>query len=589
MLMRGDPPVDVSAHLGDATVTLWVLLAAVLVLIVVRFDLWRKLWLGTTDPRPVALFRILLGGVALWSLLDLLPYATLLFSDEGLFPPHVARMRFVRDLDYHWHPEHGFEHWYDSYKVLAGRASLLHLHSPPLLTYSIFAATIVATLLMIVGLWTRISTLVCWFGVHTLFLYAPLWHAGGDTVLRIFLLLGVCSRWGEAYSIDRLRRVRRALRDPKSSGFPGLRAIPGWPVHMMLIQLTVIYATTGWVKTGVAWREGTALYYATSLAHFYRFPEQVTLVSYLQGLYILPVMTWIVHLWEAWFVLALVGVMLRAYERERMGGMWLAPPRWRQLVGYTLTLVILWACSYLAGLSVMYYFPERLPTMSAEQAGTLIQGLVFTLPIAAALGYRYLRRFAWVRHIVCNILLGRRLWLGLGVAFHLGIEVLINVGLFVQVMLAPYVVWLRPDELRAGFAYLVSRPLRPGEGPRPQRTGGWVVLRPYDRLRYRNLPAVTVLHLADGQSLRNVAHLRCWDVAECVDYEVDEQAGTGLTVRDGDRIYNNASAALVLCQVFPLWMWLMWLAKVPGLRGVAETVAARVCRPVTHQANATNR
>ncbi|MGB1275412.1 MAG: hypothetical protein ACPG77_06650, partial [Nannocystaceae bacterium] len=196
----GTPPVDVSAHLSQATTALWLLLATVLALIVVRFDVFRRLWLQATDPRPVACFRILFGLVVLWSLLDMLPYTTMLFTDEGVFAPDVARARFARDLNYHWHPEHGFDFGYSWLYTLAGRASLLHFGSPVWLAYTMFAAGIGACLLMIVGLWTRVSTLACWFCVHTLFLYAPLWHAGGDTVLRIFLLLGLCSRWGEAYS-----------------------------------------------------------------------------------------------------------------------------------------------------------------------------------------------------------------------------------------------------------------------------------------------------------------------------------------------------------------------------------------------------
>ncbi|MGB1014974.1 MAG: hypothetical protein ACPG4T_12630, partial [Nannocystaceae bacterium] len=301
----GTPPVDVSAHLSQATTALWLLLATVLALIVVRFDVFRRLWLQATDPRPVACFRILFGLVVLWSLLDMLPYTTMLFTDEGVFAPDVARARFARDLNYHWHPEHGFDFGYSWLYTLAGRASLLHFGSPVWLAYTMFAAGIGACLLMIVGLWTRVSTLACWFCVHTLFLYAPLWHAGGDTVLRIFLLLGLCSRWGEAYSLDRYRALRRALADPKCQGYPRLPAIPAWPVHMMLVQLAVIYGTTGLVKTGIAWRDGTALYYASSLAHFYRFPEQVTLASYLQGLHILPALTWLTRIWEVGFPLAL--------------------------------------------------------------------------------------------------------------------------------------------------------------------------------------------------------------------------------------------------------------------------------------------
>ncbi len=573
-----DPPVDVSAHLADATTSLWILLAATLLWVVVRFDLWRRLWLTTTDPRPVALFRILIGIVALWSVLDMLPYLTLLFTDEGLFPPHVARMRFARDLAHHWNPEHGFEHLYDWYHAIAGRASLLHLGNPPELVYTVFGATIVAAILMILGLWTRISTLCCWFGVHTLFLYAPLWHAGGDTVLRIFLLLGLCSRWGEAYSLDRVRRIRTTLRAPTATSFPALRAIPAWPVHMMLVQLTVIYVTTGAVKTGIAWRDGTALYYSTSLAHFYRFPEQVTVVSYLQGIGLLPLMTWLVRLWEVGFVLALVGVVLRGYERAQAHQQWPQLARWRRMIGYTLNVVMLWATSYLAGLCVLYYFPERF-ALAPKQAGTLIQGLVFCLPIAVVLGYRFLRHHQGFRAFICNVLLGRRLWLGLGLAFHFGIEVLLNVGLFVQVMIAPYAVWLRPQELVGGFRWLASSPLAPGDGRRPKRTGAGQLLRPLDRLRFRRpLPAVTIVHPNNAQAVRQAAYLRTWDAGEVLRFRGEQKLESLHAQVDGQQA-PLPSVALTLCRLFPLWMWLPALARVPGCRQVCHRLATWVVTP----------
>jgi hypothetical protein len=68
---------------------------------------------------------------------------------------------------------------------------------------------------------------------------------------------------------------------------------------------------------------------------------------------------------------------------------------------------------------------------------------------AALLGlYLALRRWRprWHRFAL-DWLLGKRLWLGVGVIMHLGIDLLMNVGTFVQVMLAVYIPWLSGAEL----------------------------------------------------------------------------------------------------------------------------------------------
>ena len=66
----------------------------------------------------------------------------------------------------------------------------------------------------------------------------------------------------------------------------------------MMLQLAIIYCTTGLLKTGASWRDGTALYYATSLEHFFRAPEQIVVVTWLQRLWILPIGSRLTLLWE---------------------------------------------------------------------------------------------------------------------------------------------------------------------------------------------------------------------------------------------------------------------------------------------------
>ena len=80
------------------------------------------------------------------------------------------------------------------------------------------------------------------------------------------------------------------------------------------------YAATGLLKTGLTWREGTALYYAMNLDHFYRWPA-TGLIAAVQHIGVLPLMTWLTRWWEMLFPLTLVGAALTAYEAERRAGM----------------------------------------------------------------------------------------------------------------------------------------------------------------------------------------------------------------------------------------------------------------------------
>ena len=43
--------------------------------------------------------------------------------------------------------------------------------------------------------------------------------------------------------------------------------------------------------------------------------------------------------------------------------------------------------------------------------------------------------------------MGKKLWIGLGLLFHAMIDLFMNVGTFVQVMIAPYWVWLMGKDI----------------------------------------------------------------------------------------------------------------------------------------------
>ena len=176
---------------------------------------------------------------------------------------------------------------------------------------------------MTAGRRTTITTAATWVLAEQLYRYDAMFANGGDLVIRAFLFLALFCRWGEAYSIDAWRRRRRELLGGAGER-PPLRLDPARPLRLMMIQLALIYFLNGWHKTGPGWRDGTALYYALNLDHFYRIPAQ-GVVTWMQYVGVLPVLTWLTRAWELCFPLALLGVALRGYEADRRAVRW--PPR----------------------------------------------------------------------------------------------------------------------------------------------------------------------------------------------------------------------------------------------------------------------
>jgi hypothetical protein len=577
------PAVDVSAHIEPATAALWALLAVALGFFALRPELWRRLWLTQVDPRPAGLFRIVFGVVVLWTMVDLIPLARFLFTDEGLWLPAMARRNYGGEFRGLWDPAHGFEHWYDWLLALYYRFSLFHIRADPAFVFGVYTATLVAISMMILGIKTRISTIVSWFLVNSIYGYSPIFFSGGDTVMRVFLFLGILTRWGEAYSLDTWWRRKRALL-AGASQLPPLRLIPAWPLRIMMLQLAIIYCATGALKSGHTWLDGTALFFALNLDHFYRHPAQIQLVTFLQMVWALPLATWVTRIWETAFPFALLGAGLRAFERERGAGSWPHAPTWRRLASYLCLVALFGLFAYIVGLTAFYFYdPSVSPwRLDREQAAVLLGVLGVAAP-AALLGlYLALRRWRPRWHaFALDWLLGKRLWLGIGVVMHLGIDLLMNVGTFVQVMLAVYIPWLSGAELERVWRTLMSRPQTLAERPRHAKRWQTIVLAPIDRLRHRAPRQPIRIHHNPGEdSVRRAALLRMWDLGERLEFTADPAvAPLKLCVeRPGEARRCDAEAGRALVPVLPGFWWMYPWCLVPGLSQACGWLVLRTFR-----------
>jgi len=579
------PVVSVAAHLPLATGALWALLALAVLFFVVRPELWRRLWFQRVDPRPAGLLRIVFGLTVLWTMVDLLPLARFLFTDEGLWLPKMARRNYGGDFRLIYDPEHGFEHWYDILLAFWYRFSLFHIRADPPFVHGVYAATIVSLTLMIVGIKTRITTVISWVLVNSIYVYSPIFYSGGDTVVRVFLFLGMLSRWGEAYSLDAWWRRKRAVLAgaPK---IPPLRPIPAWPLRLMMLQLAIIYCATGSLKSGHTWMDGTALFFALNLDHFYRHPAQIYLVTFLQAIWVLPMATWVTRIWEVAFPIALIGAMVRGYERDRETGQWPSTPMWRRALSWLCVAGVLGITSWLIAIVALYFYDPAIGPwrITKPQAAAVFATIVAVVPALAVGAYLLLRRKSPTWHrVALQWLLGKRLWLGVGIVMHLGIDVLMNVGTFVQVMIAVYIAWISGPELDTIWHTLMSRPQAPGVGDRPRYKKRWQTLlrAPIDRLRYRvPRPAYVVHHNPAEDSVRHAALLRVWDLGDRLRFVADDSLAPGRLCVEvpGHGLRCDADAGRALVTILPGFWWMYPWCLLPGLSRLCGRLVAQTFR-----------
>ena len=577
-----EPSIDVSDHHDLVTALMLGAIALVGAFFLLRPELWRRLWFARIDARPAALMRITMSAVVLWTFLDLIPLGTFLFGDEGLWLTDMARKNYGGKLRYLWDPEHGFEHVWDPFVAMWGRFSILHLRSDPVFLWSVYALMLVSLCLLMAGWQTRMTSVLAWFFTDQVYGYSPIFYTGGDTVIRVFMFVGMFIRWGEAYSIDSWLRRKRAIL-AGSSEVPPLRRIPAWPIVLMMLQLALIYAATGLLKSGGTWRVGSALYFALNLDHFYRLPS-TGVVTVLHYAGVLPAMTILVHWWEVVFPIALVGMATRAYERERAAGTWDVVPSWRRYASW-MCFVGMWAVvCYVAGVGALYYYDAKIGPwpVSKEHARIIVTAIAAAIPLVAVPTYVMLRKHVpKLFRFVLEWPLGKRFWLIVGLGMHIGIDLSMNVGTFSQAMMAPYWVWLSGGEVDAMWRFAFSRPIPPGEGGRPVRKKAWqrALLGTWERLTHRKPgPKTTVLHHPSSASVRRAALLRCWDLGTRLGFAADTSVqAEHLCVIDGNtsRRMNGREAAASLLPLIPGLWWLLPVRAI-GLRTLAGTLAMRI-------------
>ncbi len=250
-----------------------------------RFARWLVATTSTTEPAtPLALFRIGVGLSVLWLIVPML--VTTVGHD-------VVAFAFV-DSTY----PHG------GYRDLRGTwgASLLGGGSPAVI-FGLLWASAVAGLLMVLGLFGRLPVLVAAIATRIALSQNMDVSGGGDALLGNALLLLLLGDVTATLSLDCW------LRTPAGSRrFRDDTPVPAWPRKLAVVQLCIVYFTTGLQKlVSTAWTplDGfSALYQILQSPHWARFPD---LMKDTGGWLAVPmaVATAVTILWEITFVVVL--------------------------------------------------------------------------------------------------------------------------------------------------------------------------------------------------------------------------------------------------------------------------------------------
>lgn len=461
MLAFADPVHNQDA-LARAPVAGWLMLGAAIGLALVLFahrEGFRRLVLRAEDPRTMGAFRIAFGLCCLCNINGMWELFEYLFTDEGLFTTEVARQvvaaeqfgGFGNGLD---GEPYGF---FDAPAVLAWlggpRYSLLFFWSSPRFFWCYLAVFEIAMVCTILGYRTRWMKWIAWILFHGIIQRNNVFWEGTENVYRTFFFYLCLSRCDRAYSLDNWLRLRRNPSEPI------YRLIPAWPRLLVILQCAAIYCTTGAVKNGGIWWSGDAFYYALNLDHFYRVPPQG--LSALLGTTLFRLNTHVVHAWETLFPVVVVGLLVRFGLRERIAistrDRWVSRLGWLALSGFALALV-LW-------LYPVHYVQGPKSSWSLVRVQVVFAAVWIAASIAIARLYPRLRdrppriTIRGREHVLdldwwLKWLFGRRLWIGLGIVFHLHLVGLMNIGWFSPGCLTGFICFLNGGELAVLFAEL---------------------------------------------------------------------------------------------------------------------------------------
>ena len=202
-----------------------------------------KLPVFSIDLRSLAATRIAAGIYLLCDVVQRMGDVPAHYSDAGVFPLEALR------------------EWWDG--ELWWMLTVHSLDSGAGWPLFVLGVQLVFALLMIIGFQSRFAVTISWLLLVSVQNRNPIILHGGDQMLRatIFWLmfLPVGARW----SLDGSNAIRRVYGQPAPETMTSI-ATAG-----LLLQTTIVYLSTAFLKTSKEWwSEGSAMYYALNIEQF---------------------------------------------------------------------------------------------------------------------------------------------------------------------------------------------------------------------------------------------------------------------------------------------------------------------------------
>ena len=198
----------------DLEIGWWVfLLAVALCLWAWSRAAWlRRALLAGEDPRIFALLRVMMALFTFACFWNLEPYWRFLWSDEGMFTLAEAQQRLGRAALSGWTAEDGFlDHW-AVVKFFWTKPSLWFLQCSPAYVYGTMAVFFGLLFAYAIGLRTRVTGVLCWLMINSIYARNSFYLEGTDTVYRVLWFYILFARTDAAWSVDNAIRVWREKR-----------------------------------------------------------------------------------------------------------------------------------------------------------------------------------------------------------------------------------------------------------------------------------------------------------------------------------------------------------------------------------------
>ena len=211
----------------------------------------------SVDLRSLAITRIVFSLLIFIDLLIRSQYLEEYFTDSGIMPLRALRVLYPSNYQ-------------NSLHALSGDYTF---------ELFLFLLAVLFAFLLLIGLFTRIATILSWALLVSLNLRNPLILQGGDTLFKCLMFWAIFMPWGERFSVD-------SYLNKKSESKYFVFSIGAMA---FIIQIMFLYFFSATLKKGKLWTEDyTAIYYALSIGHFnyflgsylYKFPYLMKFVTF---------------------------------------------------------------------------------------------------------------------------------------------------------------------------------------------------------------------------------------------------------------------------------------------------------------------